>query len=200
MALIDVRVLAPFQTRGDRCRDASGMRAKPERIVLGVKAGLEPSPMPPVQSYLGTEPAQYRAERIFVWSIEQVRDPSRVYEIHLMKELAGFDRRMWLTGFTNYRFAIPHFAGGRGRAIWNDVDQVYVSDPAEFFDLDLAGHGFPTVPVLGPDKRLDSSVMLMDCELMLPVWSLEAAQHRNSKALVRRALKIPGLHGRLEPD
>ncbi len=148
MALIDIRVLARFQRRRDRCRDASGMRAKPERIVLGVKAGVEPSPKPPVRIFLGTEPAQYRAERIFVWSIEQTRDPSRVYEIHLMKELAGFDRRKWLTGFTNYRFAIPHFAGGRGRAIWNDVDQVFVTDPAELFDMDLAGHGFLTVPVL----------------------------------------------------
>jgi mitochondrial fission protein ELM1 len=176
------------------------MRAKPERIVLGVKAGLEPSPKPPVQIYLGTEPAQYRAERIFVWSIEQVRDPSRVYEIHLMKELAGFDRRMWLTGFTNYRCAIPHFAGGRGRAIWNDVDQVYLTDPAELFDRDLAGHGFLTVPALGPDKRTDSSVMLMDCEQMLRVWSLASAQHRSSKALLRRAIEIPGLHGLLEPE
>jgi mitochondrial fission protein ELM1 len=175
------------------------MRAKPERIVLGVKAGVEPSPKPPVRIFLGTEPAQYRAERIFVWSIERVRDPSRVYEIHLMKELAGFDRRMWLTGFTNYRFAIPHFAGGRGRAIWNDVDQVYVTDPAELFDTDLDGHGFLTVPVLARDKRVDSSVMLMDCERMLSVWSLESAQNDGSKALLRRALAIPNLHGLLEP-
>ncbi len=116
MAIVDPRVLAPFQSREDRCRDASGMRARPERVVLGVKEGVPPSSKPTVRIFLGTEPAQHRAERIFVWSIEQVRDPSRVYEIHLMKELAGFDRRRWLTGFTNYRYAIPHFAGGKGRA------------------------------------------------------------------------------------
>jgi hypothetical protein len=176
------------------------MRAQPECIILGVKAGTKPSPKPPVRIFLGTEPAHYRAERIFVWSIEQVRDPSRVYEIHLMKELAGFDRRRWLTGFTNYRFAIPHFAGGRGRAIWNDVDQVYLADPAELFDTDLAGHGFLTIPVLARDKRVDSSVMLMDCEQMLPVWPLESAQHRSSKTNLSRALAIPGLHGLLEPE
>jgi mitochondrial fission protein ELM1 len=197
MALIDVRVLAPFQARRDRCRDASGMRPRPERIILGVRPGTEPSAKPPVRIFLGTEPAQYRAERIFVWSIERVRDPSRVYEIHLMKELAGFDRRMWLTGFTNYRCAIPHFAGGQGRAIWNDVDQVYLSDPAELFDMDLGGHGFVTVPPLGPEKRVDSSVMLMDCARMLPVWSLEAAQRGSSKKLLREAVAIPGLHGLL---
>jgi len=129
MPFVDTRILAPFRSRGDQCRDASGMRSRPEVIVLDVKEGVRPSGKPPVRIFLGTEPAQYRAERIFVWSIERVRDPARIYEIHLMKELAGFDRRRWLTGFTNYRYAIPHFAGGTGRAIWNDVDEIYVSDP-----------------------------------------------------------------------
>ena len=77
-----------------------------------------------------------------------------------MKELTGFDRRRWLTGFTNYRFAIPHFAGGSGRAIFNDVDQIYLTDPAELFDLDLEDHGFLTI------AENDSSVMVMDCEKM----------------------------------
>ena len=60
--------------------------------MLGVREGVPPSPKPPVRIFLGTEPAQYRAERVFFWSIEQVRDPGRIYEIHLMKELVGFDR------------------------------------------------------------------------------------------------------------
>src|SRR6478752_6843332 len=94
-----------------------GIRAEPECVVLGVREGVAPSAKPPVRIFLGTEPAQYRAERVFFWSIEQVRDPGRIYEIHLMKELVGFDRQGWLTGFTNYRFAIPHFAAGSGKAI-----------------------------------------------------------------------------------
>jgi hypothetical protein len=58
-----------------------------------VREGVAPSAKPPVRLFVGTEPAQYRAERVFLWSIEKVRDPSRVYEIYLMKELVGFDRR-----------------------------------------------------------------------------------------------------------
>ena len=108
---------------------------QPDCLVLGVKPGVSPSPKPPVRIFLGTQPEQYRAERVFFWSIEQVRDPSRVYEIYLMKDLEGFDRRGWTTGFTNYRFAIPHLAGGAGRAIFNDVDEAYFGDPAELFDL-----------------------------------------------------------------
>ncbi len=67
---------------------------------------------PPVRIFLGSEPAQVRAERVFVWSIERVRDPGRRYEIYVMKDLVGFRARGWTTGFTQYRFAIPHFAGG----------------------------------------------------------------------------------------
>lgn len=116
--------------------------AVPQRIVLPVREGVTPCGKPPVRIFLGTEPAQYRAERVFLWSIEQVRDPGRIYHIYMMKELPGFNSRRWLTGFTNYRFAIPHFAGGKGRAIYNDVDQVYLEDPGQLFDLDLGEHGY----------------------------------------------------------
>jgi hypothetical protein len=152
-----------------------GIRAQPECVVLGVREGVAPSPKPPVRIFLGTEPAQYRAERVFFWSIEQVRDPSRIYEIYLMKDLVGFDRRRWLTGFTNYRLAIPDFAGGFGKAIYNDVDQVYLGDPGELFDADLGEHGFLAL------TDHDTAVMLIDCARMASVWSLAEAQRQAQK-------------------
>ncbi|MCS6924922.1 MAG: mitochondrial fission ELM1 family protein [Candidatus Binatia bacterium] len=173
-------------------RAISGTRAQPERIVLGVREGYSPSVKPPVRIFIGTEPAQYRAERVLLWSIEQVRDPARVYEIYLMKDLVGFGRRGWLTGFTNYRFAIPHFAGGYGRAIYNDVDQIYLADPGELFDTDLQGHGFLAL------SGHDTSVMVLDCARMASVWTLAAAQRQPRKWLEERACAIPGLWGQLE--
>jgi len=145
-----------------------------------------------VRIFLGSEPAQHRAERVFLWSIERVRDPGRRYEIHVMKELRGFEARGWTTGFTNYRFAIPHYAGGRGRALYNDVDQVYLADPALLFDLDLAEHGYRSV---APD---DTSVMLLDCEHMAPVWRFEAARAESKRRLHDRA-RDAGLWGALDP-
>jgi mitochondrial fission protein ELM1 len=171
-----------------------GIRAIPEKIVLGVKEGVPFSEKPPVRIFVGSETAQYRAERIFVWSIEQVRDPGRVYEIFLMKELQGFDRRKWLTGFTNYRFAIPAFAGHAGRAIYNDVDQIYLADPGELFDHELNEHGFLSI------AQNDSSVMLMDCAKMAKVWSLKDAQIEKKNALLQRALNVSSLWGKLEPE
>ena len=143
-------------------------REQPDVVTLGVQPGVSPSTKPPVRIFLGTEDGQYRAERIFVYSVAKYRDPARVYEIHLMKNLAGFNRRGWRTGFTCYRFAIPSLAGDTGKAIYNDVDQIYLADPALLFDLDLGSHGYLAI------SARDTSVMLIDCARMLPWWSRAA--------------------------
>ncbi|MFP6745013.1 MAG: ELM1/GtrOC1 family putative glycosyltransferase [Alphaproteobacteria bacterium] len=173
-----------------------GMRARPECRVIGVRHGVTPSDKPPVRIFLGTEPAQHRAERIFLWSIEQVRDPARVYEIFLMSDLSGFHRLLWLTGFTNYRFAIPHFAGATGRAIYNDTDQIYLADPAELFDLPMNDHGYLAIGGAKPD----TSVMLLDCEHMAKVWPLEQAQRGRKNRLIAQARAVDGLEGPLPPE
>ncbi len=108
-----------------------------------------------------------------------------------MKDLAGFARRYWKTGFTNYRYAIPAFAGGHGRAIYNDADQVYLADPATLFDQPMGDAG-----VLSIDDR-ETSVMLIDAARMAEVWPQELAQvnqamHREFRG---RAAAIPGLWG-----
>jgi hypothetical protein len=144
-----------------------------------------------VRIFVGTEDGQWRAERIFVYSIERVRDPARIYEIHLMRDLTGFDRRGWRTGFTNYRFAVPDLAGRRGRAIYNDVDQIYLADPAVLFDLDLESHGYLAI---SPDE---TSVMLLDCARMGPVWNLAEARRADKDTLTRLAASMPGRSGPL---
>ncbi|MET4806874.1 class I SAM-dependent methyltransferase [Limibacillus sp. MBR-115] len=158
-----------FWFRKDRDRP-EGIRDFPEVVRFDVDPGVPPSSKPPVRIFLGTEPSQYRAERVFIWSVKQVRDPARVYEIYIMKDLKGYDRRGWKTGFTNYRYAIPAMAGGQGRAIYNDVDQVYLSDPAELFDLEMDGAG-----ILGITGR-ETSVLLIDCEKMATFWSIDEAK------------------------
>ncbi|MEZ5845133.1 MAG: ELM1/GtrOC1 family putative glycosyltransferase [Geminicoccaceae bacterium] len=167
-------------------------RYAPDCITLGVRPGVEPSDKPPVRIFLGTEEAQYRAERIFFYSIEKVRDPARVYEIHLMKNLEGFDRRKWRTGFTNYRYAIPELAGGKGLAIYNDVDQIYLADPALLFDLPMDDHGYLAI------SAKDTSVMLIDCERMFPVWNRTTASSMGKHALINKPAATPGLWGHLD--
>lgn len=164
--------------------------SQPDCIVLGVKPGVPPNPKPPVRIFLGTQPEQYRPERVFFWSIEQVRDPSRVYEIHLMKGMSGYRRTwLWNTGFTNYRFAIPYYAGYQGRAIYNDVDQTYHADPAELFDMDMGDHAVLAV------SRTDTSVMLMDCERMKKFWTLEKARSSRKYPLIATVQAEEGAYG-----
>jgi mitochondrial fission protein ELM1 len=155
-------------------------------------ASCAPDERSPVRIFVGSEDGQWRAERVFVWSIEQVRDPSRAYEIHLMKRLPGFDDRHWLTGFTNYRFVVPHLAEAQGRAIYNDVDQIYLCDPAELFDSEMGDHGYCSI------NDRDTSVMLMDAEKMASVWPLDATRRERRKRIERRAAEIPGLWGQLD--
>jgi hypothetical protein len=173
--------------------DAEKLRATMECAVLPARVDGPGSSRPPVEIYLGTEPAQYRANRVFAWSIEKVRDPGREVRIHVMSELEGFDRRGWTTGFTNYRFAIPELAGSGGRAIYNDEDQIYRTDPGVLFDLDMGSAAYLST------SDSESSVMLIDCERMARVWTLEDARHRWKRALLRRATEATGLRGDLDP-
>lgn len=181
------------RTREADAAHAHALREAMECVVLPARPGAPPTGRPPVEIFLGTEPAQYRANRVFGYSIEKVRDPGREVRIHLMSELEGFDRRGWTTGFTNYRFAIPALAFGRGRAIYNDEDEIYLTDPGRLFDLDLGDRGYLAI------SDTESSVMLIDCERMASVWSLDEAQHAWKRALLRKASKATGHRGDLDP-
>ena len=169
-----------------------GTRDEPELVVIDVEPGVTPSDKPPVRIYLGSEAAQHRAERIFVWSILQVRDPARRYEIYMMKDLKGYDRARWKTGFTNYRYAIPHMAGNTGRAIYNDVDQIYLADPAELFDMDMKGAGQMCI------APRETAVMLLDCEKMSKVWDHKDAKNSEKHRVFRDQVQsIDGMWGEL---
>lgn len=180
MALLIQRIANGLLPTMDADR-APARHDRPDRVVFGVRPGNTPSAKPPIRIFLGSERNQFRAERVFLWSVEKHRDPGRVYEIYLMKDLKGFKGRFWLTGFTNYRFAIPLFCGFRGRAIYNDTDQVYLRDPAELFDRDMNGAGFLSI------NDRDTSVMLIDCERMAGVWSRDAVYSDSRKRLEARA-------------
>ncbi len=166
--------------------------ATPTLVDFPPEPGVTPSAKPPVRIFMGTEGAQFRAERVLVWSVLRHRDPARHYQIHLMKNLAGFPRHMWLTGFTNYRFAIPEYAGFEGRAIWNDVDQIYLKDPALLFDTEMGEHGYMSI------NRHDTSVMLMDCARMKDIWNKTTARAGKRRDLDDAGLARPGLWGQID--
>ena len=168
-----------------------GDRRRPEVLAFGAVADSPATLEPPVRIFIGTEPSQFRAESVLIWSILQVRDPGRAYEIHLMRNLEGYDRRGWKTGFTRYRYAIPAMTGGVGRAIYNDADQIYLADPAELYDLEMGETG-----MLARTQR-ETSVMLIDCEKMLAIWHERDAKNGAKHKHFQRKLHDADLWGQL---
>ncbi|MGH9847968.1 MAG: hypothetical protein ACREEM_55485, partial [Blastocatellia bacterium] len=78
-----------------------------------------------------------------------------------------------------------------GRAIYNDVDQIYLADPGEMFDLDMGSAG-----MLGITER-ETSVMLIDCEKMIKTWSLDDAQRGKKHRFFRESVHEAKLWGKL---
>lgn len=177
MALLAQRILSGLSPAQFSRTRPPATESLPDRILLGPRAGHTPSTRPAVRIYLGSERHQFRAERAFLWSVEKHRDPSRTYEIYLMRDLKGFSRGFWLTGFTNYRFAIPAFCDYQGRAIYNDADQIYLQDPAILFDHEMGEAGFLSI------NDRDTSVMLIDCERMAKVWNEIEVRNKSRKQL-----------------
>jgi len=175
--------------RKARANRPPGTRAQPPVIVFEAEAGSPESALPPVRIFLGTEPLQFKAERVFLYSISKFRNPGRRYEVYLMKDLDGYDRDGWATGFTRYRFAIPYMAGGTGRAIYNDVDQIYLADPAELFDRDMDG-----MAILAIDRK-ETSVMLMDCGKLAEIWNIDLGKDSDARFGTPEAVHEAGLWG-----
>ena len=64
-----------------------GFRERPERVVLDVRDGVVRSSKPPVRIFVGTEPGQYRAERVFQAGI--VRPPRALTQLHELRIAVG---------------------------------------------------------------------------------------------------------------
>lgn len=115
-----------------------------------------------VRIFVGTSSSLYRAIRVLIWSIMAVKDPEIRYEIRLISNLKGLPRKGWKTGYEGYRTVIPKLAGGVGRAIYCDARTIFLSDPAELFDLPM-------------DKALlensePGAPALMDCGRLHALW------------------------------
>ncbi len=170
----------------------SAQRFELESVTLPVRPGCLPSEKSDVRIFLGSGESHARAERVFAWSIERVRDPSRRYRIFLMRGLPGFSRTGLGAESSRYRFVVPGLAGGQGRAIYNDVGQIYLEDPALLFDLELGGRGSLAASSKG------AAPVLYDCAPMARVWDQEAVCEQDEVSLLARAREEPDLCGTLE--
>jgi hypothetical protein len=192
-SLLDMTVRGFYNQQKGR---PPGSNPSPKKLEILPSSAAAAGTADRIRIYIGSEAAQHRGERVLLWSILKHHNPAMHYEIYVMKDLAGFDRSKWKTGFTAYRYAIPEFAGFEGRAIYNDVDQIYLRDPANLLGEEMSG-----AAVLAVDSS-DTSVMLMDCGLLEDIWTIDAIHttpeirlHAGMLERVRKANLIADLPG-----
>jgi hypothetical protein len=130
--------------------------------------------------FIGTEPRMWLAEAVLRFSIcKFVTGP---YEIISMdgtngasmwrgwdigrppgqpatRDIRATGESVWFTDFTNFRWAIPEACNFSGKAIYVDVDEVFLRDPRELFTLPVpANKGALSL------NEHETSVMLFNCE------------------------------------
>lgn len=93
------------------------------------------------------------------------------YEIYWMK-LSDDPNSMWggwntenfYTPFSPFRYAIPEFMNFKGKAIYQDDDQLWLSDPKELWDIKLNEGMVMTGKYLQQTGEIRHCVSLIDCE------------------------------------
>ncbi|OYU00052.1 MAG: hypothetical protein CFE40_01675 [Burkholderiales bacterium PBB1] len=161
----------------------------------------------PIRIFVGAVHSHRLLFEVLRWSIR--RSTRRAVEVLSLGELLGDtlvlpkrpENRPG-TPFSFQRFAIPMLAGGRGRAIYVDSDQILLRDIAEMYELPMRfGAKVLRRTANGPDGKLGlrgSSVMLMHCE-RLRDWSpqriaddLDAGRYRYVDLMKLRPLWLKG--------
>lgn len=118
-----------------------------------------------VRVVIGTEPAQYIAQKVLEFSIRT--NTTSDVEIHFAFQK---EKRMGGTGFGFTRFYLPGMFDFKGRAIYLDADQVVLADIADLERQLDDEHAIALVQkpegTFNDHKQVDanqSSVMVLDC-------------------------------------
>ena len=129
--------------------------------------------------FIGTEPRMWRGENVLRYSIDKYAGVN-AHNVHSMdwsldddtwhnwdmgrqpgipatrtKNEKGND--CWFTEFTNFRWAIPEKMNFTGRAIYVDVDIIFLNDAHVLNELDMGGKALLSL------TNTETSVMLFDC-------------------------------------
>lgn len=121
--------------------------------------------MDKIRLFVGCAPNHEDAESQAVLEYSIRSQTEREVDITWMKlsrtdpNFSGWDTRRWATPFTGFRWAVPHLAGGSGRAIYCDSDFIFMADIGELFDLP-----FSAGKCVMAKSYARTCCMLFDCE------------------------------------
>lgn len=134
--------------------------------------GLDYQPLAtqyPIKVYIATQEEQMLAVKVLEYSIKKhTRQAVDVFPLHLANiqyPEPKDPRNKQRTPFSFQRFLIPQLNGQKGRAIYLDSDMQLFSDINRLWTFPMGSHDILTViPSKAEKRRLQFSVMLMDCE------------------------------------
>ncbi len=111
---------------------------------------------------------------MFVYALEQVRNPDRRYEVYRMTGLPGIPTRRAGAPALPITASLSSSGGRHSRALYNDVDQLYRRPGASCSTNRWARNRLS-------GARAQALVMLIDCERMHCCWNMQAATTTTSK-------------------
>ncbi|MGZ8190250.1 MAG: glycosyltransferase [Methylococcaceae bacterium] len=131
----------------------------------------------PIKVYIATQEEQMLAVKVLEYSIRKhSSQPVEIYPLHqtnIHYREPKDPRNKQRTPFSFQRFLIPQLNACRGRAIYLDSDMQLFRDINQLWNLPMGSHDILTViPHRSEKRRLQFSVMLMDCEKL--AWDIDA--------------------------
>jgi hypothetical protein len=131
---------------------------EPIRLFVGCSANGEDAEAQAMLEY--TLRKHHPANDIELHWMMLSRDPASPWYSEPKKN-AGWNTELWATPFSVFRWAIPHVCNHEGRAIYCDVDKIFMADIAELWSQVIP----PGKAVLWKNDK-QSCVMLFDCAAM----------------------------------
>jgi hypothetical protein len=133
--------------------------------------------MKPIRFFIGTDVNGGCAECQMVLEYSIKKHCSVPYEIYWMKLSedensiwGGWNTEQFHTPFSPFRYVIPEFVRWEGKAIYQDDDQLWLSDPLELWNIALDGSNVMTGKQL-PNGEIRHCVSLIDCEKFKGIFS-----------------------------
>lgn len=74
----------------------------------------------------------------------------------------GWNTTKWSTPFSGFRYGIAEYCGFEGKAIYCDDDQLFLQDPLELWNIEIAADKIMTGKLL-PSGEVRHCVSLIDC-------------------------------------
>ena len=149
-----------------------------------------------IKVFVGTDVNGGCAECQMVFEYSLRKHSSRPVEIVWMKISEdpasfwhGWNTKDWSTPFSGFRYGIAEFCNYKGKAIYCDDDQLWLSDPVELWNTEIPDGKVMTGKLL-PNGEVRHCVSLIDCEQWKDQVSVPVQRRKVNNTFVEMMKRI----------